>query len=207
MSPARLMRWSGWSLMLGGIAIVGHYLSHPPGETAQFTLYPLWEMSHWLGGIAWLLVLFGLVGVYLRQSERIGVLGLIGFVLAFAGSALDAGGEVVFGAIMQPVIAGLAPDWLNATSPFYVSALRPALGVINLPLVVGFLLLGVVTLRAGVFPRAASGLVILVVPIGVAALASVGSSFQQVLQILVGLVLGAGLLMWGYALLPASHER
>ncbi len=49
-------------------------------------------------------------------------------------------------------------------------------------------------------PGLGSWLVILAVPIGVAALGSVESSFQEPLQKLVGVVLGVDLLSWGYAL-------
>ncbi len=204
MSPARLFRWSGWSLMFGGLAIALHYLTHPAGESAQFTLYPLWELSHWLGGVASLLILFGVVGIYLRQSEKIGVLGFVAFILTIAGSALDTGGQAIFGAIMQPVIAVLSPDWLDSTSSFYLSALKPTLALINIPLVLGYLLLAISTLRAGVFPRWGSWLVILAVPIGIAALAAVGTSMQGLLEMVVGVVLGAGLMIWGNALRSQS---
>lgn len=205
MSPVKLIRWSGLSLMLGGIAIALHYLTHPPGETAQYTLYPLWGLAHWLGGIASLLILFGLVGVYLRQSEKVGVLGVIGFVLAFAGSALDVGGQVIFGAIIQPFIAAQAPEWLDPVSPF-ASSTKLALALIYLPLLLGYVLLGLATLRAGIFPRLGSWLIILAVPIGVLGIAFVGSSFQGILQVLGGLVLGFGLLIWGYALWSGKGE-
>lgn len=199
MLSTKLIRWSGLSLMLGGIAIAIHYITHPPGETAEYTSYPLWAFAHWIGGIAALLILFGLIAVYLRQSEKIGMLGLVGFVLAFVGTALYAGGEVIFGAIMGPFIAAQAPTWLDPSSPF-ASVTRLALLTIYLPLLFGYLILGIATLRARIFPRLGSWLIILITPIGVLGLALIGSSLQLVFQILGGLAWGVGSLVWGYTL-------
>ena len=205
MSSTKLIRWSGLLLMLGGIGLAIHFITHPPGETAQYTLYPLWGLAHWLGGIAALLVLFGLIGVYLRQSEELGMLGLVGFVLAFVGTALFAGVQLFGGAMIAPFIAAQAPTWLDPGSPF-AQVTRFALLSVFLPLLLGYLILGIATLRAHVFPHLGSWLIILITPIGVLGLALIGSSLQGVLQILGGLVWGVGLLLWGYKLWSEKGE-
>ena len=91
MSSKKIVRWSGLSLMLGGVAFAVHLLTHPPGETAQYAFYPLWVPSHLIGGIASILILLGLAGFYARQSEKVGFLGLIGFLgfLVFLHSQLE----------------------------------------------------------------------------------------------------------------------
>jgi hypothetical protein len=194
-------------MILGGLAIVVHYFTHPAGETAQYTLQPLWGLSHWLGFIAPLLILPGLVAVFARQSERAGRLGLIGFLLAIAGSAAYAGGQMYFGAVLQPFIARQAPEWLDANSPLLSSAaFRASELVTYLPLLLGFLFLGIASLRAGVLPRLGSWLIILLFPVGVVGVALIGSSIQGLLQILVGVMWGLGLLIWGYALLSEKRK-
>src|SRR6266487_4025863 len=105
MSTPKLIRWSGLSMMLGGVSLAVHYITHPPGETAKYAFEPLWGFSHWLGAFAWLLILFGLFGLYARQSQLAGRLGFIGFVMAVAGAALSAGALMFGGAVMQPIIA------------------------------------------------------------------------------------------------------
>jgi hypothetical protein len=205
MSSARLSRWSGMSLMLGGILSFVHYVTHPAGETAQYTLAPLWAFAHWAGGIAALLILLGLIGVYLMQSEQVGPLGLIGFLLATIGNALYAGGQIIFGALMQPLIAAQAPDWLERTAPFFVSGARPALVVTYLPLLLGYLLLALATLRSRRLPALGSWLLMLVLPIGIVGVALTGTQLQGLMQILGGLVLGLGSALWGYALW--SHKE
>lgn len=208
MSLPRLGRWSGLSLMLGGITLAVHFLVHPAGETAQYTLYPLWGLAHWLGGLAGVLILFGLITAYLRQADRVGWLGLVGFILAFAGMALYAGGQVYFGAVVQPFIAANAPDWLEPGSALLTSpAYRLAEVVTFLPFLFGFTILGIAALRAAVLPRFGSWLMILVAPIGLLGLALLGSSLQGTLQILGGLVAGLGLLVWGYACWSGNAER
>ena len=194
-------------MVMGGLAIVVHYFTHPAGETAQYTLQPLWGLSHWLGFIAPILIMFGLVAVYARQSEKAGWLGFIGFLLALAGSAAYAGGQMMFGAVMQPFIARQVPEWLDANSPLLTSAaFRASELVIYLPLILGFLFLGIASLRAGILPRLGSWLVILLFPVGIVAIALIGSPLQELLQILVGVVWGLGMFMWGYSLLAGKRQ-
>ena len=70
-------------------------------------------------------MVFGLMGVYAFESEKVGLLGLIGFVLAVVGTSLNAAANVILGALMQPVIAQQAPALLDPTSPFMLSAAKP----------------------------------------------------------------------------------
>ena len=79
---SKLMRWSGLASMLGGvlfsISIILHPLRH--GEAVNNSPY---SAIHVLIAIALTLVLFGLVGLFLRQAEAMTSLGLVGFILAF----------------------------------------------------------------------------------------------------------------------------
>src|SRR6266702_1348173 len=84
------IRWSGASLMLGGILLAVHSFTHPGGETARYTFDPLWVPSHVIGAVAYLLIPLGLIGLCARQSEKMGLLGLLGFVLTFVGGTLSA---------------------------------------------------------------------------------------------------------------------
>ncbi len=56
-------------MLLGGVALLVHYSTHPPGETAEFVAMPRWGLSHWLAVLAWPLILFGLVGWYVRRAK------------------------------------------------------------------------------------------------------------------------------------------
>lgn len=203
MSTSQLIRWSGLSLMLGGIGQAVELILHPPGETAQYVLEPLWGFAHWLGAFAWLLILFGLFGLYARQAQGIGRLGFVGFVMAVAGAALSAGTLMIFGGVLQPIIAAEAPQLLDLDGPFFTSsAFKFAFGLISAGFI-GLLLLAIVTLRAGILPSLGSWILILLVPVAVVAVPVVlfvTPGLQQIGQTSLGVLTGAGLLAWGYAL-------
>lgn len=201
------------TLILGGITLAVHYLTHPPGETAPYALDPLWVPSHWLGGIAYLLLPLGLIGLYARQSEKAGLLGLIGFILAFVGSALSAGLSIYFSVVVIPFLAVRGLDWLDAPNGaiYTSSAFRLAVGPAAACLLLGLLLFAVATLRAHVLPRLGAWLVILTVPLGVLAVvfvAFIGSTpfLQRIGQLLIGGVLSFGMLIWGWALWSQKDE-
>ena len=70
--------------------------------------YILFALLSLLGAI---LVLGGLVGLYARQSEQAGSLGLVGFLVTFLGMALVVGAswEALF---TEPALAQVAPELL-----------------------------------------------------------------------------------------------
>jgi hypothetical protein len=103
-----------------------------------------------------ILVLGGLVGLYARQSEQAGSLGLVGFLVTFLGMALVVGASWER-AFTEPALAQVSPELLAQDPPGWVNfgfILSFALAS------VGWLLFGVATLRAGVYPRAAAILLI-----------------------------------------------
>lgn len=213
MSTTKLIRWSGLALMLGGIALAVHYLTHPPGETAQYAFYPLWVPSHWLGGIALMLIPLGLMGLYARQWEKAGLLGLIGFVLTYVGCTLSAGASIFLSVGVVPFLAARGMDSLvDPKGPLFTSsAMQLAVGLGALSLLLGLLLFAVATLRARVLPRWGAWLVILTIPLGVVALVFIlfigtSPSLQGIGQTLIGGVLGLGLLAWGWALWSEKGE-
>lgn len=205
MTRKNLIRWSGLALMLGGIAFGVHLITHPPGETAQYALYPLWVPSHLLGSIASVIILFGLVGLYARQSEKIGLPGLIGFVLTFVGFTLSAGALVFVSVVFVPFLAAQGMDSLVDPQGqlFTSSAMQLTIGVGALSLLLGLLVLAITTLRAGVLPRWGAWLIILTIPLGIvggAFVFFVGTSLQSILQTLLGVLLSVGLVAWGWAI-------
>jgi hypothetical protein len=92
------------------------------------------------------LLLLGLVGLYTSQSETAGILGLAGFLVAFVGTVLAAG-ALWFELFITPALVALAPGLLEAELGIPGFVLVALLGA------VGWVLFGVATLRAGVYPR------------------------------------------------------
>lgn len=102
-----------------------------------------------------LFILLALPALYVRQASRAGVLGLVGFVLAFAGVALGMGYFYMM-AFVRPVLGELWPPAAEAVNSA-AAMMRPFEG---LTFILGWLVFGATTLRARVLPRAAASLVI-----------------------------------------------
>ena len=85
---ARLFRWRGMALMAGGVLMVVATLLHPSRETAVMIVASESRLvaAHTMYTVAWLLVLLGVPGLYAAQRGRMGRLGLVGFLTAFAGT-------------------------------------------------------------------------------------------------------------------------
>jgi uncharacterized membrane protein len=148
-----LFRLSGLALLLGAIlaivAVVGHNAVRQASELAELT-NPSSVMFVRLLMAGALLVIIGMPGLYARQAERAGVLGLIGFVLTFVG--------LLFADVVMTANWGFIMPKVAATPEgrALIEAGLPAPGFMMLvfPMVlVGLLLLGISIVRAKVLPR------------------------------------------------------
>lgn len=204
MPATRLVRLSGIALILGGIGVFIHYLTHPPGESAQFVAMPLWIFSHWIAFPAWILILLGLVGVYARISEKIGLLGLIFFIFAFGSGMLAGPGDFLVGGVVQV----LSPDFGNPGGPLEtVPMARMAFDLAQIWLL-AFPLFALATLRASILPRTGAWLIILTFPLAIVALTQLRTnpSIAYDIAILASAILAVGFGIWGYALLSSDSR-
>jgi len=142
------MRWAGLAAVLSAVlSVVGDllrlFVDVESSETATTTPYALVFLLYLLGAV---LLLLGLVGLYASQSEAAGVLGLVGFLVAFLGTTLLVG-ALWFELFITPSLATRAPGLAEAELGLAGFILVFLLGV------VGWLLFGVATLRAHTYPR------------------------------------------------------
>ncbi len=103
MSSTTLYRFSGVALLIGGVlAIIGQLLliTADPGT-------PLWIPGSWLSLAGTLLVILGFPGLYFKQVDRAGLLGMIGFVVSFVGFLFLVGIQT-FDAFVSPALAANA---------------------------------------------------------------------------------------------------
>ena len=141
MSSSNLLRLGGLAAVLGAVVLViggltvlvlGLFFS-VPGAVSENAMTVLYARSA-LGLLGRGLVALGLIGLYVRQSEATGVLGLIGFLVAFLGMMLPEG------LVLRAVLTDLG--W----TLFGVASLRarvyPRIAVILL--IIGALLTGVI---------------------------------------------------------------
>jgi|SRR6267378_1469602 len=199
MGVQNLAHWSGPALMLGGLLLAIHYLAHPLGETPPFILTNVWAPVHFIGAVAWVLILLGLTGFYSQYSSKLGQLGSAGFLLAFIGGANRPGELLVIGTVIGPLIAAQTPSLLDAGGYLY-SPLLLTVGLITVIYGLGFFLLAIATLRSAIFPhtaivpRLSLWMVILAVPL------ALGFFFLFIIGSLAGLIFSLGLVGWGYGL-------
>jgi hypothetical protein len=185
--------------MLGGLLLAIHYLTHPLGETPQFILNGIWAPAHFIGAVAWVLILLGLAGFYSQYSGKLGRLGVAGFLLAFVGGANRPGELLVVGTVIGPLIAAQAPSLLDIGG-FLHDPLLLTVGLITAFYGLGFLLLSIATLRSAIlprsaiFPRISLWMVILAVPL------ALGFFVLFIIGSIAGLIFSLGLVGWGYGL-------
>jgi hypothetical protein len=165
MPTSGLLRWSGVALAAGGAltlllnaALTPRLPAHAPlAETAASPLF-VWRQS--VSALAALGLLFGAVGLHLRQAARAGRFGALAFALAFLGGALLFAmewGEVF---VVHPLAVG-APQALAALEPAHGPGLYDIGSMIAFSaFALGWILLAIATLRARVLPRPAAWLVI-----------------------------------------------
>lgn len=203
MSTAKLIRWSGLALLLGGICIAIFVLVHPQSEfTANVMASGIAEVAHTFHFVGATLAVFGLVGLLLRQLEQGGRLGLIGVLLAFFGTIWFAGlGLMSFAAL--PFIARHDPALLAPDGAFWNEPPNPVflLGLVCFAL--GYVVLGVAILRGMGLPHW-SGLLLIV---GVVLSSPPPVAVPTVLILTAGgVLLGAGWAWLGYALWSEKGE-
>lgn len=148
MSSTNLMRWSGLISILAGILFALAAFVHPAGADLAAYHSPNWVTAHQIGWVSVMLMQLGLVGLYARQVEKTKWLGLVGFVLAFIGTAFAAAIQFMESTVL-PLVAVEAPT-------IFVQARTPptyAVPLFALGFGLGYVLFGIATMRAGVLPR------------------------------------------------------
>lgn len=161
MSSTNSYRLSGVALITGCLLSALYYFTQALflHDTDLKTLVsPLSLNSSLLGVCGSVFVLLGLPGVYARQAGRAGMLGLLGFLCVWYVTLFQ-------GVLIPFTTVTLIPALAAQTVPLAVATTPPptwdAFGLLSLVAqVCGILLLGIATLRAGVFPRWTAGLLL-----------------------------------------------
>ena len=207
-SASTLMRLAGLSAMVAGLCFLVIGMFHPVNVPASVTT-ATWVNVHIFATALGFFGLFGMAGLYARQAEESGWLGLVGFLLFSAWMTLVSGFSFVE-AFILPRLATESPAFVAAILGMFSSVpsqvdlgILPTLWNISGPLyILGPLLFGIATFRARVLPRWAAALLVLgavLVPVG----ALVPPEFQPKIMVPVGLALA-----WlGYALVTERREK
>jgi hypothetical protein len=200
-TASTLMRLAGLSAILAGVCFLAIGVFHPVNILTSVTTNT-WVIVHYFATALGFFGLFGLAGLYVRQVEKAGWLGLAGFILFSAWMTLVCGMSFVE-AFVLPSLATVFPAYVTGMMGMFSSVpsavdlgALPTMWNISGPLyILGPLLFGIATFRARVFPRWAGALLVLgsvLIPVG----AVVPPEWQPKIMIPVGLAF-----VWlGYAL-------
>jgi hypothetical protein len=189
------------SAIVAGICYVLVGVFHPLNIPASVTT-PQWAIVHVLAMAMSFFGLLGMAGLYARQAEKTGWLGLVGYLVLSLWLALILGFTFVEVFIL-PIVATVAPTfvagWLGmftgTASEIDLGAL-PIVWTISGPIyILGGLLFGIATFRAGILPRWAGILLAVGTTIGPVAIL-----FPPELQPKVAVPVGLALAWLGYAL-------
>lgn len=205
---SKLIRWAGLAAIVAGICYVIVGMFHPINLSSSVTT-TRWAIVHVLALAMSFFGLLGMTGLYARQVKETGWLGLAGFVLFSLWLTLMTGFTFTEVFIL-PRLATQSPMFVDGflgmfnghPTEFPLGSL-PTLWTLTAPVyMLGGLLFGIATIRAGILPRWAAGLL----AFGTA-LAPVAALLPLERQPIVAVPVGLALAGLGYALWSERREQ
>jgi hypothetical protein len=208
-SAPKLIRWAGLAAMVAGILFVVIQPIHPPDVPASVTTAQ-WAIVHYLGVAMCLFGLLGLAGLYARQVEAAGWLGLAGYLLLSLFYALTMAFQFAE-AFISPRLATESPRFVEGFLGIFnghpgeidLGALPAVYGLTGGAYLLGGLVFGIATLRAGILLRWAAGLLAVAALVAPVAVALLPHALERYAAVPMGIAL-AGL---GYALWSERREQ
>jgi hypothetical protein len=209
-TAANLIRWSGLAAMGSGIIFIAMQAIHPLDVLSSVST-TRWAIVHYMGVAMGILGLFGVTGIYARQVEKAGWLGLVGYLLLSLFYVLTTAFQFIE-AFVTPPLATVAPEFVEGFLGIPAGhASTVDLG--SLPLVytvtgmvgymLGGLVFGIATFRAAVLPRWAGALLAIGVVLPLVTAAFIPHPFDRILAVPVAVALA-----WmGYALWSEQGEK
>jgi hypothetical protein len=209
-TTSSLIRWAGLAAMAAGMLYIAIQAIHPLDVPSSVTTTG-WATTHYLSIAMDILALLGITGLYARQVEKSGWLGLAGYLLFSLFWAISVAFHFIE-AFIEPLLATEAPKFVagilgmvaghaSEVNLGALTAVYTLTGIVGY--VLGGVLFGIATFRAGVLPRWAGGLLALGTLLPVLLSSLVHHPFDRLFAVPVGLALA-----WlGYALWAERHEN
>jgi hypothetical protein len=163
-TASNLIRWTGLAAMVGGITFAGIQPIHPADVVSSVTTTE-WAIITPLKTVMSFLFLLGIAGLYARQVNKAGWLGLAGFLMLSLTWALEL--AFIFAeAFIMPPLAAVAPKFVDSflgtaggrASEVDLGAVPVLFALVGVLYMLGGLLFGIATFRAGILSRWAAGL-------------------------------------------------
>ncbi len=197
----KLIRWAGLAAVVAGIIYTVIQPIHPPDVLASVTT-SAWAIITPVKTAMAMLFLFGITGIYARQVRETGWLGLVGFLLLIVSWMLNL--SYIFAeTFIIPLLTTTSPTLIDGFFGIVnghpietnLGALPAMFALVGVTYMLGGLLFGIATLRAGILPRWAAGLLA-----ATSALTPLAALVPHEYQRLAGMPVGIALAWLGYAL-------
>jgi hypothetical protein len=184
LSPQQI-RWSGWLLLIGALLSILALLV----ELTAPILPIVTASASIIGG---LLVVVGLPSTYMKQSNAMGILGRVGFLLLLLTwlvtvLAVNIADIVIIATVANPTTKSIPPVVINI------------INLTSLMMLLGVLIYGVLTLRARIFPTSVGWLMISTV-IAMTLSLFIGSVYASLLYAIGDLLLLGSFARMGYVI-------
>jgi hypothetical protein len=161
---SKLVSWSGYASILGGLLFGVAVVLHPLRDGMSiFNSGVAYGAIHNLGVFGLMFQLFGLIGLYIREADTMGQRGLNSFVVVFFGQVLYICLLVVDG-LRNPLLAKYAPATVHTFADNDPNLLTIVLLALLL-FFLGYIVFGSSLLSAKTLPRLGSLLITIGAPI------------------------------------------
>ena len=205
---SRVIRWSGLAAMAAGIIFAAIQPIHPPDVLASVTT-GTWAIITSMKLAMCFFFLLGIAGLYARQVEESGWLGLAGYLLFSLSWALQIG-FVFAEPLILPVLAAAAPQFVvsylgvvnGSPGTLNIGAIVPLYAFVGITYMLGGLVFGIAMYRAKVLPRWPTALLAFVAVLTPAA-ALLPHATQRMVA---GIPMGVAMAWLGYALWADRRE-
>ena len=202
-TATNFVRWAGLAAMASGILFAVMQPLHPADVLASVTT-DRWVLVHCLGIAMCFLGLLGVAGIYVRQVHETGWLGLGGYLLLSLFYALTLAFQFIE-AFVSPRLATASPAFVEGllgiadghATGLDLGALPAVYSLTGIIYLLGGLLLGIATFRAGILPRWTGILLAVAVPVAPISVALLPHAFARYAAVPMGLALAClGFALW-----------
>ncbi len=207
-TAVKLIRWSGMAAMVAGFIFAAIQPIHPPDFLPSVTT-TAWATIMPVKLVMCLLFLLGFTGLYARQVEETGWIGLISFLILSLSWTIQTA-FIFIETFLLPVLAVPAPEFVESILGIFngfpgdmnIGALPTVYGLTGILYMLGGLLFGIATFRAGILPRWAAGLLAIA-----SAVTPAAALLPHEIQRFAGIPVGLAVAWLGYALFSERREK
>ncbi len=201
-TASNLIRWAGLPAIVAGIIFAGIQPIHPTDALSSLNT-TAWAIITPLKTVMCLFFMLGLTGIYARQVNKAGWLGLAGYLLFSLSWAVNL--VFIFAeAFILPPLATAAPKFAQdfifgvitgRPTESNLGALPTIFALNGIFYLLGGLLFGIATIRVGILSRWAAGLLAVT-----ATLTPLAAMFPHETQRYAGIPVGIAVAWLGYSL-------